>query len=424
MGSISPLTPVKGPGLLSLLEDIRSAARNDTNPSQSPEGHHHLLTLIDKLRLAAETPTETARRLMYQPTQNAAIRTLVDLGVFELLAEAGVNGSGLSASQVSAQTNAERGLIVRLMRIATSLGLCDCDPDAAEPRTYRANSKTEVMTKPLGRDGLRCLYDLTMPTLSVLPSYFAQHAYRTPTNYAASPMRWATGQSQFEWLAERPEQQARFNAYMRSRREGHARWFSVYPVETLLRSFKVAPSGEEDRDGTVFMVDVGGNEGYDLLWLRGRYPDFKGRLLLQDLPAVVARKDIQLERKGIEVTAYSFFEVQPVKGAAIYYFRSIFHDWPDSVCLQILRNTIPAMGPDSRILIVDFVLPDTDTPLFQASLDIQMMCIGSAVERSRSEWEELLGMVGLEIRGVWSMSPAQESVIEVGRADDVVGHEI
>ncbi|KAL6230393.1 hypothetical protein BDW75DRAFT_234445 [Aspergillus navahoensis] len=415
MGSIGPHTPFRGPSLLSLVEIIRSVAIQDTNPSQSPDNHHLLLTLIEKLRLAAETPAETVRRLMYQPPQNAAIRTLVDLGVFELLVENGAGGCGpgLSASEVSAKTNAERGLI------GTSLLVIACIYLASD--AYRANSKTEILTKPLGRDGLRCLYDMTLPTLSVLPSYFAQHAYTMPTNYDASPMRWATGQSQFEWLAERPAQQARFNGLMRSRREGQARWFDVYPVEKLLRSFKDASSGEEDEDewANVFMVDIGGNEGHDLLWFRERYPGFKGRVTLQDLPNVVAGKAVHLERMGIEVMGYSFFEEQPVKGSVqspLPPHRPILHHLNPPVCLQILRNTVSAMGPDSRILIVDFVLPDTDTPLFQASLDIQMMCIGSGIERSRREWAELLGKVGLEIREVWSVSPAQESVIEVGRA--------
>ncbi|KAL3429528.1 S-adenosyl-L-methionine-dependent methyltransferase [Aspergillus tetrazonus] len=412
MGSIGPLTSIKGPTLVSLVEDIRSAAIIDTSSSQSPQSHHHLLTLIDRLRLAAETPAETARRLMYQPPQNAAIRALIDLGVFELLVDNARDGRnhGLSASELSVRTNAESDLIARLMRVATSLGLCDSNlnPDCAEPETvYSANSKTEIMTKPLGRDGLRCLYDLTMPTLSVLPSYLAQHAYTMPTDYDASPMRWATGQSQFEWLEERPGQQARFNALMASRREGQARWFDIYPVERLLRSIPSFGDGAAKKDGNVFMVDIGGNEGHDLLWFLERYPYFQGRLILQDLPTVVARNEIQLERKGVEVMGYNFFEQQPVKGI---------------VCLQILQNTICAMGPDSRILIVDFVLPDIDTPLFQSSLDIQMMCLGSGVERSRSEWANLLGRVGLEIRGVWSVSPAQESVLEVGRVRNVNGN--
>jgi hypothetical protein len=71
------------------------------------------------------------------------------------------------------------------------------------------------------------------------------------------------------------------------------------------------------------------------------------------------------------------------------------------------------MDAHSRIIIVDFVLPDTDTPLLQASLDIQMLSIGSGAERSKRQWIEMLQAAGLEIRGIWSGSPGMESVIEV-----------
>jgi hypothetical protein len=110
---------------------------------------------------------------------------------------------------------------------------------------------------------------------------------------------------------------------------------------------------------------------------------------------------------------YSFLDPQPVKGARVYYFRAIFHDWPDHVCQQILRNTVSAMARDySRIVIVDFVLSDTKTPLMQASMDIQMMSIGAGVERSERQWRDLLDSVGLEISGIWNQSPGMESVIE------------
>lgn len=66
----------------------------------------------------------------------------------------------------------------------------------------------------------------------------------------------------------------------------------------------------------------------------------------------------------------------------------------------------------SRILIVDFVLPDTNAPLMQSSLDIQMMSIGAGVERSELQWRDLLGRAGLMINGIWNTSPGMESVIE------------
>lgn len=217
-------------------------------------------------------------------------------------------------------------------------------------------------------------------------------------------MQWAVGQSQFEWLATNQDQQTLFNSYMASRRQGRPMWFDAYPVERLLGHG--VPYEE-----TVLLVDVGGNQGHDLSRFRQEHPHLPGKLILQDLPDVV--EGVSGRHSGVEVMGYSFLDPQPVQGARAYYFRSIFHDWPDHICQQILLNTISAMAPDySRILIVDFVLSDTDTPLMQAALDIQMMSIGAGVERSERQWRNLLDSVGLEITGIWSQSSGMESVIE------------
>ena len=66
----------------------------------------------------------------------------------------------------------------------------------------------------------------------------------------------------------------------------------------------------------------------------------------------------------------------------------------------------------SRIIIVDFVLPDTNAGRMQSALDIQMMSLGAGVERSQHQWSELLSSVGLRINGIWNSSPGMESIIE------------
>ncbi|KAJ5195583.1 uncharacterized protein N7498_009021 [Penicillium cinerascens] len=383
--------------LYSMVNRLGQLALQDGS-DPSPKAHFELLRMIDQLRLAVETPTETVLRLIYQPPQNAALRAVVDLKIFPLLVEKQAR-EGLSAAQLAEFTGAENDLIVRLMRVMVSLGLCTT-PTA---EVYRANDKTVALTQPIGRDGVPCIYDLTVPTLSKLPEYLRVHEYTNPQEYARSPMQWAVGQSQFEWLANNKKHQTLFNSYMASRRQGRPMWFDVYPVERLM-----GPA--VPYEDTVFLVDIGGNQGHDLSRFRQKYSHLPGKLVLQDLPKVV---DGVSGLEGIDVMGYSFMDPQPVKGARAYYFRAIFHDWPDHICQQILRNTISAMAPNySRILIVDFVLPDTETPLMQASLDIQMMSIGAGVERSERQWRDLLHSVGLEISGIWSQSPGMESVIE------------
>ncbi|KAB8238223.1 S-adenosyl-L-methionine-dependent methyltransferase [Aspergillus alliaceus] len=388
---------VQTPHLLSLVEDIRQAALEECSSSRSASSHYRFLGLIDQLKYAVETPTETVLRLIYQPPQNAALRTVVDLDIFPLLLEH--PNKGLSAIQLAESTGAERALIIRLMRVMAALGLCA----SVEPEVYIPTEKTVALTQPIGRDGIPCIYDLTVPTLARLPEYFREHHYIMPKEYSRSPMWWAVGQSQFEWLAQRKHHQTLFNSYMSSRRQGKPSWFDVYPVDRLATEAL-------DHEDAAFLVDVGGNQGHDLIRFREKYPDVTGRLVLQDLPKVVNSATVGDE---IEVMPYSFLDPQPVKGARAYYFRSIFHDWPDYICHKILVNTVSAMSADySRIIIVDFVLLDTDAPLLQASIDIQMMSIGSGVERSKRQWRELLGAAGLVITGIWSGSPGMESVIE------------
>ncbi|KAI9926344.1 hypothetical protein MW887_004108 [Aspergillus wentii] len=374
--------------ILSLADEIKSLA---TEESTSPSGARHvqLLQRVDELKLAIESPTDTILRLIYQPPQNAALRTVIDLGIFPLLVE---SKSGVSAAELEE---------LRLMRVMAGLGLCA----SHESEVYSPTDKTLAMTQPIGRDGVSCLFDLVVPTLSKLPEYLRLHNYSNPKEYSRSPMQWAVGKSQFEWMNEHKEQQTTFNSYMSSRREGKPSWFDVYPIESLIQ--EAVPCAEMP-----FIVDVGGNQGHDLAKLRDRYPNHPGRLILQDLPKIVAPVD----RPGIETMGYSFLDPQPVKGALAYYFRAIFHDWPDHICQKILLNTISAMDPKySRILIVDWVLPDTKAPLLQSSMDIQMMSIGAGVERSERQWRELLGGAGLEIKQIHNSHPGMESIIEAVR---------
>ncbi|KAJ5912258.1 hypothetical protein N7504_001141 [Penicillium tannophilum] len=385
----------------SLVDQIKREATQDS----STAGHSHarLLQLIDELKLAVETPTETILRLIYQPPENAALRTVVDLGIFPLLVGS-PEKDGLSASDIALRTGADKGLIVRLMRVMTSLGLCS----SVVAEVYYPTDKSLAMTKPIGRDGVPCIYDLTLPALSKLPEYLRLNNYVNPEEYSKSPMQWAVGKSQFEWLAENKQHQFLFNSYMSSRREGKPNWFDVYPLARLI-------DGAIPCSDAAFLVDIGGNEGHDLGNLYAQYPRPPGRLILQDLPKMVKNVD----RQGIDTMAYSFLDPQPVKGARAYYFRAIFHDWPDRICQRILLNTISAMNAQySRIIIVDFVLPDTNVPRMQSAMDIQMMSIGAGVERSKKQWVDLLASVGLKITGVWNSNPALESVIEAVLMED------
>lgn len=194
-------------------------------------------------------------------------------------------------------------------------------------------------------------YDLTLPAVSKLPDFLREHNYSNPSDYDTCPMQWAVGKSQFEWLAERPKHQQMFDSYMSSRRQGKKEWFEVYPYyERLLSHLPKWQSGEmsNKQEQEVFIVDVGGNKGHNLQRLvennqKGSLMGningsqtleelgLPGRLVLQDLPAIIAKAP---HIEGVEQMAYSFFDPQPVKGG-FPDFRSAPQNPPSSGLMLI-----------------------------------------------------------------------------------------
>ena len=61
---------------------------------------------------------------------------------------------------------------------------------------------------------------------------------------------------------------------------------------------------------------------------------------------------------------HDFFELQPVKEAAVYFMRVVLHDWPDEDTIKILKNTRAAAGPSSKLIVFDICIqptcPDTE----------------------------------------------------------------
>ena len=66
----------------------------------------------------------------------------------------------------------------------------------------------------------------------------------------------------------------------------------------------------------------------------------------------------------------------------------------------------------SRILIDDYVLPNTDASFRGPSMDLLMMMYASGMERTMRQWEQLLDKSGLDIIKVWGVESGHEQVIE------------
>ncbi|KAK5988368.1 O-methyltransferase aurJ [Cladobotryum mycophilum] len=201
----------------------------------------------------------------------------------------------------------------------------------------------------------------------------------------------------FDHLSQSPTLTAQFSGYMKSVTSGQGT-----DLVHLLKGFDWASLPED-----ALVVDVGGSTGHATYALAEAYPQLKFEI--QDLEPVTKNGIEILKTKSEEIQsrvsyrAHSFFDAQPVSGANVYMLRMIIHDWPDVEAIKIFSNLIPALGPNSKIIIMDTVLPNPgQIPATKERVirvrDLTMRQVFNAKERSTDDWEEILRSTDSRLR--------------------------
>jgi predicted O-methyltransferase YrrM len=169
-------------------------------------------------------------------------------------------------------------------------------------------------------------------------------------------------------------------------------------------------------------VDVGGGSGLHLEAILSAAPDL--RAVLFDRPTVVEQARARLRAAGVEqrceLVGGDFFVSVP-SGADGYLLSRVVHDWDDRDAVRILATCAKAMTAGSRLLVVEAVLPERahESPA-AIWMDLLMLLMLGARERTLPEYERLFGEAGLILERVFpTSSPLGLSVLEavpVGRS--------
>ena len=156
-------------------------------------------------------------------------------------------------------------------------------------------------------------------------------------------------------------------------------------------------------------MSVGGTVG---CWRRfGGGP--KSRGVLFDLPEVVAGarscfaarcRRPRPDRGGLD------FDCAPEGGDA-YVLKNVIHDWPEEDAVRILKNVRTAARAGARVLLCEFVIPDHDRDFHGKWVDIEMLVVAGARERTADEYRRLFDQAGYRLnRVVDTVSPL--SIVE------------
>ena len=79
------------------------------------------------------------------------------------------------------------------------------------------------------------------------------------------------------------------------------------------------------------------------------------------------------DRERCAYLAENFFESVP-EGADVYLLSGIVHHWEDRA-VTVLRNCREAMTKEGRVLLVEMIVPDTNSASFSKLLDLNMLVV-------------------------------------------------
>lgn len=161
------------------------------------------------------------------------------------------------------------------------------------------------------------------------------------------------------------------------------------------------------------IVDVAGGQGMLISSILKANPQMKG--ILFDRPSVTPQSQNRLQKTEIsdrcEIISGDFFVSIPSGGDA-YIMSHIIHDWGDEDCIKILKNIRQVIPDNGRLLVVEMVVPNGNTPHLSKWMDIAMMIMyPEGKERTEAEFRALFQAAGFQLnRIVATNSPV--SVIE------------
>ncbi|KAK8122920.1 O-methyltransferase [Apiospora sp. TS-2023a] len=164
------------------------------------------------------------------------------------------------------------------------------------------------------------------------------------------------------------------------------------------------------------VIDLGGGHGDAVVTVASKFSHLK--FMVQDLPQTIATAP-KISHLPVEFLANSFLDPQPIKGAKVYFFRWVFHNWPDKYCIRILQTLIPALEKGSRVLLMDSVMLSVGgAPLAQERnkryMDLVMLANFNARDRPAEAYEDIFAKADkrFQFLGIKSIEGSELSLIE------------
>src|ERR1700722_20174561 len=336
------------------------------------------MTVDDKTEAPAVPGTRILLETTFATWRFTAVRGLLSIGAFEQLA-----AGPLTTGELAGRCGADAEILRRVLRCVAATGLLR----SAGPQRYELTDACRAVLGGWAFGGFSFNADPEM--------WNALGEINETIRTGRAPLIDRYG-GLYGYLATQPETAAGFDALVKG---------SYAPVAEAL-----AQAVDFGKLGTV--ADVGGGHGGFITAILRAHPGVRGILTELDRPLPGARA--HLAANGLadrcDVVACDFFTDPVPSGAGCYLLAHVIHNWNDEQALAILRAVRAAVPDDGRLLLVEAVIPDDDSPHLAKDLDIRMITILPGGGRTEPEYARLLAEAGFRPEPAASLARI-ESVI-------------
>jgi hypothetical protein len=307
-----------------------------------------------------------------------SLHVAAELGVADAVGE-----GGRSVDEIAGEVGADADALKRVLRLLESRGVFVLDGNVVDHSSASQFLRTDHPAS------LASFARMFAQPLQWRTAEELQHS--VTTGKSAADVVFPDG-GPWGYLAQHPDEGAVFGQAMAAK--------SAVEIADVLAAHDFA---RYER-----IVDLGAGEGHLLRAITAAHPGVTG--VVFDLPPVVeaARGAGTLEQ--LEFVAGDFF-TSPLPSGDAMILMEVLHDWDDVRCATILDAIRKAATPDTRLLVIEIEMTDGKGPAWPKLLDIVMLGLFAARQRTNDEFCTLLDANDFTITQQTS-TPAGMTIIE------------
>ncbi|WP_416971115.1 methyltransferase [Streptomyces sp. 4F14] len=318
--------------------------------------------------LHSESPLSTMIELHSGVRVTYMLQAVAELGIADQLAD-----GPLGVDELAERTDSHADSLYRVLRALAGKGVFT----EVSRRVFALTSLAEVLRSD-HPNSLRDAFHMHGQSFMHDAYVGIGHTIRT----GEPAFEHVNGMGLFEYVGRRPELQELFGKSM-----GKAnRQIQLAAVETY------------DLTGVKTLVAVGGAQGHVLAEILTRYPGMRG--VYVDGPRMAPAAEGVLRAAGVldavEMVVGDPRESVPA-GGDVYLVSHVFQQLDDTDAVKVLTNIRQVMADDSRVLVVNAVIPEGDVPHPTKILDSTMLVLGRNRDRTEAEFDGVLRSAGLRL---------------------------